>query len=190
MGAPGGPELVVLVDDRGRQIGTAPKSTVHTGSTPLHRAFSCYLFGPAGDLLLTRRSSTKQTFPGLWTNSVCGHPSPGESDLAAIDRRVGDEVDLRAEQVRVALPHFRYRAVSGGVVENEICPVYLGRTSGQVRCDPAEVEDHDWCSWPDFLGRLSAEPARFSPWCILQAAQLEESGVVRAYLCDPRPPGT
>ena len=61
-------ELVVLLDDQGRPIGTAPKATVHTATTPLHRAFSCYLFSPTGELLLTRRATLKHTFPGLWTN--------------------------------------------------------------------------------------------------------------------------
>jgi isopentenyl-diphosphate delta-isomerase len=36
-----GEELVVLVDEGGKEIGTAAK--VHHEATPLHRAFSCYL---------------------------------------------------------------------------------------------------------------------------------------------------
>src|SRR4028118_1741860 len=76
-------ELIVLVDDTGEPIGTLPKPLVHHGETPLHRAFSAYLFSDDGRLLVTRRAADKQTFPGMWTNTVCGHPGPGEADAAA-----------------------------------------------------------------------------------------------------------
>ncbi|MFL6097438.1 MAG: NUDIX domain-containing protein, partial [Blastococcus sp.] len=66
-------ELIVLVDDEGRAIGSMPKPLVHHGETPLHRAFSAYLFDDSGRLLVTRRALGKQTFPGMWTNTVCGH---------------------------------------------------------------------------------------------------------------------
>ena len=74
---------------RGAAIGTMPKPLVHHGETPLHRAFSAYLFDDAGRLLVTRRAAGKQTFPGMWTNTVCGHPGPGEDDADAIARRPG-----------------------------------------------------------------------------------------------------
>lgn len=179
------PELVVLLDDAGNAIGTAPKATVHTADTPLHRAFSGYLFDPAGRLLLTRRAGAKLTFPGVWSNSVCGHPGPGEPDHAALRRRANGELGLPVHQIVSALPDFRYRAESGGVVENEICPVYLARTDGEPRADPAEVEDYAWCAWSVFLEELATEPDRFSPWCRIQAAQLRLGGEVAAYLRAP-----
>ena len=180
---PGGPvELVVLLDEQGRVIGSAPKATVHTAATPLHRAFSCYLFGPDGRLLVTRRAAGKRTFPGVWTNSVCGHPAPGEVDPAAIARRTGQELRLTAEQVTVALPAFRYRAASDGVVENEICPVYLAQVDGDPDPDPAEVQDWAWTPWDAFRQQVLAEPGRFSPWSRLQADQLHAAGAVPDYL--------
>lgn len=174
----------MLLDDEGRSIGTAPKATVHTASTPLHRAFSCYLFSPTGQLLLTRRADLKRTFPGLWTNSVCGHPAPSERDAAAIRRRTRQELQLPVTQLTVALLDFRYRASSGGILENEICPVYLGRTSGPPDPDPAEVGAHRWVAWPTFLRALGADPAAFSPWSALQAPELHLSGVIETYLTD------
>src|ERR687890_188112 len=123
-------ELIVLVDDDGRSIGTMPKPLVHHGETPLHRAFSAYLFDDEGRLLITRRAVRKATFPGMWTNTVCGHPGPGEDDAAAIARRAAFELGVQVDQLRPALPGYRYRAEFRGVVENEICPVYLGRFTG------------------------------------------------------------
>ena len=103
---------------------------MHHGETPLHRAFSAYLFDDAGRLLVTRRAEDKATFPGMWTNTVCGHPGPDEDDGAAIARRADFELGLGVGDLRPALPGYRYRAEFRGVVENEICPVYVGRFTG------------------------------------------------------------
>jgi isopentenyl-diphosphate delta-isomerase len=177
-------ELVVLLDDDGTAIGTAPKATVHTADTPLHRAFSCYVFDGDGRLLVTQRAAAKRTFPGVWTNTVCGHPAPGEDDESAITRRARDELGLAVCEVTVALPRFRYRAEAGGIVENEICPVYLARTTGEPARDPAEVDDHRWTTWAGFLAELAADGAGevWSPWCRLQAVELDATGAVPRYL--------
>lgn len=71
-------ELVVLADEFGKPSGTAVKSEVHTTDTPLHFAFSCYVRNNKGDLLITRRALSKKTWPGVWTNSACGHLMPGK----------------------------------------------------------------------------------------------------------------
>ncbi len=175
-------ELVVLLDDTGQEIGTAPKSTVHGANTPLHRAFSCYLFAPDDRLLLTRRASTKPTFPGFWTNSVCGHPGPGEDDLSAISRRARLEIGISVTDLHPAIPDFRYRAESGGIVENEICPVYLARTTDDPDPAPDEVDAWTWCSWPEFLARLASDPDGFSPWCRAQAVRLHTDRSVETYV--------
>ena len=175
-------ELVVLLDEQGRQVGTAPKATVHTGDTPLHRAFSCYAFDPAGRLLLTRRAETKATFPGVWTNTVCGHPAPGEGDLDAVTRRARQELGVHVRRIQPALPTFRYRAESRGIVENEICPVYLATVDEQPRPDPAEVQQVRWTTWPQLLADLEDTPEQHSPWCRLQARQPDLHRAVQGYL--------
>lgn len=166
-------ELVVLLDEQGRAIGTTAKAGVHHTDTPLHLAFSCYLFDAAGRLLLTRRALSKPTWPGAWTNSVCGHPGPGESLADAVRRRVGDEVGVRAVGVTLMLPAFRYRAVMpDGVVENEMCPVFVATAEGEVDPDPTEVEDHRWVDWADFRRGVLDGSLEISPWCRDQVAEL------------------
>ena len=172
-------DLVVLLDDAGQSIGTAPKTDVHHGSTPLHLAFSCYLFDGAGRVLLTRRALHKGTFPGVWTNSFCGHPSPGETLDDAVVRRARQELGVTVEDLRCVLPDFRYRAVdAAGVLENEICPVFCGRALGPVTADPEEVMDCAWVPWDQLLAAAQFGWA-LSPWAMEQIPLLDTAGVGR-----------
>src|SRR5688500_9294501 len=173
-------ELIVLVDDDGRTIGTMPKPLVHHGETPLHRAFSAYLFDDSGRLLITRRAVDKATFPGMWTNTVCGHPGPGEDDAAAIARRAQFELGLGVADVRAALPGYRYRAEFRGVVENEICPVYLGRFTGTPEPEPSEVGEWARLDWAAFRERQETAGDAWSPCCGEQGRLSEGAGRVRA----------
>jgi isopentenyl-diphosphate delta-isomerase len=168
-------ELVVLLDEQGRAVGTADKRTVHHRDTPLHLAFSCYVFDDRGAVLVTRRALHKPTWPGAWTNSVCGHPGPGEDLREAVRRRARDELGLGLVDVRLALPAFRYRAVMpDGVVENEMCPVFTARTSDTVAPNPEEVDSFEWIDWAEFRAAVRAGEREVSPWCVDQVADLPE----------------
>ena len=100
-------EMVVLLDAEGARIGIAPKSSVHGADTRLHLAFSCHVFDPRGRLLVTRRALTKTAWPGVWTNSFCGHPAPGEELIAAVRRRAGHELGIALDGIDPVLPFFR-----------------------------------------------------------------------------------
>ena len=168
-------ELVVLVGEDGEALGTQDKATVHHRATPLHLAFSCYVFDDAGRVLVTQRALSKVTWPGVWTNSVCGHPAPGEDLAAAVRRRAADELGLEIADVRLVLPAFRYRAVmDNGVVENELCPVYVARTAGPAHLDPSEVEAAEWVPWARFRDEVRDGTRAVSPWCVTQVADLAE----------------
>ena len=166
-------ETVVLLTEDGEPVGTADKATVHTHDTPLHLAFSCHVLDADGMVLVTRRALTKKTWPGVWTNSVCGHPGPGESMEDAVRRRARDELGLELTDVRLVAPDFRYRATdASGIVENEICPVHTARAVGLPRPNPDEVMDHAWVE-PDALRRaIDAAPWAFSPWLVSSAVDL------------------
>jgi isopentenyl-diphosphate delta-isomerase len=171
-------EHVVLVDDAGAARGTADKRAVHDADTPLHLGFSCYVLEGAGRVLVTRRALDKATFPGVWTNTVCGHPALGERVEEAVCRRAADELGLTLVDVRLVLPDFRYRAVMGGVVENELCPVLVARAAdpGAVRLAADEVEDAAWVAWPEFARSVLAGEREVSPWCAEQVPLLDALG--------------
>ena len=170
-------EQVVLVDADGTPIGTMDKSRVHTANTPLHLAFSCYAFDSEGRMLLTRRSLHKRTWPGVWTNTCCGHPAPGENPEDAIRRRMRHELGVEAETLRLVLPDFRYRAVApDGIVENEVCPVYFAQLGSDPRPAPDEVMQWRWIEFADFLHAADTVPFVLSPWSVLQARALRGVG--------------
>lgn len=181
-------DQVVLLDERFQPIGTAARTEVHTSDTPLHRAFSIYLFDEHGRLLITRRALSKLTWPGVWTNSCCGHPRPAETDESAVRRRVREELGLEIGQIESVLPEFAYTARdASGLVENEFCPVYRGTVRSEPQPDPDEVMDWAWIDWPDFAAACRATPQVYSPWSVRQVAEMvdREGGTE-----GPRPAGS
>ncbi|HWU47571.1 MAG TPA: isopentenyl-diphosphate Delta-isomerase [Humibacter sp.] len=166
-------EQVVLLADDGSPIGVADKATVHGTDTPLHLAFSCHVLDAAGRILVTRRALTKAAWPGVWTNSFCGHPGPGETIEDAVRRRAERELGIRLDDLRAALPDFRYRAVdAGGVVEHEVCPVFAAMTADEVRGAADEVAEWRWVDATMLLTAVEAAPWAFSPWLTLQLPAL------------------
>lgn len=164
---------VVLLDDEGVMIGTAAKAEVHHQETPLHLAFSAYVFNERGELLVTRRASTKRTWPNVWTNSCCGHPEPGEALPDAVRRRLREELGLPARSIDLVLPRFRYQArMPNGVMENELCPVYRVYVDHEPVLEPAEVSAAWWVPWLTFATAVRQGAWRVSPWCFEQVREL------------------
>ncbi len=167
----------MLVDESGTPTGTADKSVIHDGDTPLHLAFSCHVFAPDGRVLVTRRALGKRTFPGIWTNSFCGHPAPGEALPDAVRRRAARELGLELGSLEPALPDFRYRAVdASGIVENEICPVFTAVVDVDPEPAPDEVAEWAWIRPVALRAAVDATPFAFSPWLALQLEEWSEFG--------------
>lgn len=170
-------ELVVLLDSDGTAIGTANKAAVHTAYTPLHLAFSCWVVR-GREILLTRRALSKITWPGVWTNSFCGHPTPGEPTADAVKRRAAFELGLSLLDVELVVPDFSYCAVdSSGIVENELCPVYVATVSTAATIDadlqpnPDEIDSFFWAPAEAIARAVEATPQVFSPWMVKELAQ-------------------
>ncbi|MFP5346303.1 MAG: isopentenyl-diphosphate Delta-isomerase [Actinomycetes bacterium] len=173
----GAVEQVVLLGDDAQPVGVADKATVHGTDTPLHLAFSCYISDSSGRVLVTRRALAKKTWPGVWTNACCGHPGPGERIEDAVRRRARQELGLELGDVVPVLPEFRYRATdAGGVVENEVCPVFAAPADGTVDPDGSEVEEYAWAAWDDLVATSRTAPWALSPWSVLQLEALATQG--------------
>lgn len=192
-------ELVRLLDEQGNEIGTADKALVHTTDTPLHLAFSCHLFDAQGRTLLTRRALSKLTWPGVWTNSFCGHPAPGESFQEAIIRRAAVELNITVTNIEPALPDFQYRAVdASGIVENEVCPVFTAVFDGVLPTDDADNAgagaDAEAGSAADNAGAAATDadaaaiapnPAEVCDWAWAEVVDVEEAVAATPFAFSP-----
>lgn len=169
-------DWVVLVDRNDRKIGVMEKGKVHGKQTPLHRAFSVFLFNNKGELLVTRRATNKKTWGGVWTNSFCGHPAPGETRIRAIHRRGKEELRIKIYDLR-KISNYRYRFEKDGIVENEICPVYIGHVgAGILQPNKQEVEDWKWMEWAEFKKELKNDKTDvWSPWCKEEAELVQKA---------------
>lgn len=174
-------EIVVLVDEQNNSVGTADKGSVHTTDTPLHRAFSLFLFNSKHQILLTKRAASKKTFPGVWTNTVCGHVLPDETTVDAAKRRLNHELGIMNKDVRDLreVAPYRYRfADKNGIVENEICPIVVGYFDGDPNPSLNEVDDWKWIDWKEFLYEIKNNPDPYSPWCCEEAHLLDKKQLV------------
>jgi len=177
-------EEIVLLDRAGSPIGSAPKLASHHSDTPLHLGFSCYVFNSDGQFLLTQRAKTKRVWPGVWTNSVCGHPAPGESVEDAIRRRLKYELGIQeVKKLELILQDYRYKTPPfKGIVENEVCPVYAAVFDGEPVPNPEEVESYKWLSWDKVMGGITQDSTKYSYWFKDQVAQLQKSSLFKKYL--------
>jgi isopentenyl-diphosphate delta-isomerase len=182
-------EQVVLVNQLNEVLGERPKSEVHSAKTPLHRGFSVFVFARDGRLLVQRRSEQKQTWPLAWSNSCCGHPNLGESDVDAARRRLKAELSLTVDQIDVLLPDYRYCCVRDGIMENELCPVLVATTEHEPVPNPKEVAEIRWVSWPVFLAETERVDTEFSEWCVEEARLLQQHERFLEFLagCSDRP---
>ena len=176
-------ELIVLVNERGEPTGEAEKWSSHHADTPLHLAFSCYVFDADGAFLTTRRALTKKVWPGVWSNTVCGHPAPGESFSDAIARRLDFELGMTATDIEAVLPDHIYRAPAfDGIVEYEFCPVFVARQASDPRPNPVEVDAVTLMDWDAFVRAAREDDDDvYSWWCKNQLRELVGHPLIGRY---------
>jgi isopentenyl-diphosphate delta-isomerase len=154
-------EQIVFVDEDGTATGeTGPKLASHTATTKLHLAFSCYIFNPkTKHFLLTQRAHVKKVWPDVWTNSVCGHPMPGEAIEAAIRRRAEYELGIEElDDLQCLLPKYVYKTPPyNGIIEHEFCPIYIALTDQEPAPNPQEVDAFKWITWEEYGDLLEAD---------------------------------
>ena len=172
---------VVLVDENNKELGVMDKIKVHTDSTPLHRGLSVFLFNSKNELLLQQRAVSKLTFPGVWSNSCCGHPQPGEKEIEAARRHMESELGIKEADIHLVLPDFRYTAEMNGIMENELCPVFVAFSDEQITANPKEVESIKWIGWDVFLEQIKSNAGYYSKWSKEEALLLEKSPEFNQY---------
>jgi isopentenyl-diphosphate delta-isomerase len=159
-------------------LGVAPKLDAHLDGR-LHRAVSVVLFDDSGRLLLQRRAPGKYHSGGLWSNTCCGHPRPGETTNDAAQRRLSDELGID-DCVLKGVGEFLYFArLEGGLVEHELDHVLIGRWNGLAAPDPSEVAETRWIERDDLMNELETRPTEYTAWLrqVVQHACRHEGGL-------------
>jgi isopentenyl-diphosphate delta-isomerase len=155
-------ESLILVDEHNRAVGTAGKDAVHRAGL-LHRAFSIFLVDSERRIVLQQRHPRKYHSGGLWANSCCGHPRPGERTIAAAARRLDEELGVTSA---LAFGFYaRYQCqLDNGMKENEFVYVYFGPLAAHLRPDPAEISAVDFLTVAEIGRRIKREPAAHTCW--------------------------
>lgn len=159
-------ERVILVDEQDREVGTDTKLAVHT-TGKLHRAISVFVFDDEDNLLLQRRAETKHHSAGLWSNTCCSHPRPGENSQQAAHRRLREEMGVECPLHHVL--SFVYRTnLENGLIEHEYDHVFVGRIDGRRGGTPApnpdEVAERRWLPVAVASEQCAAHPERYTAW--------------------------
>ncbi|MFJ1736759.1 isopentenyl-diphosphate Delta-isomerase [Streptomyces sp. NPDC088254] len=164
--------LLELVDADGLTVGTAEKLAAHQPPGQLHRAFSVFLFDERGRLLLQQRALGKYHSPGVWSNTCCGHPYPGEAPFAAAARRTFEELGVSPSLMAEAgTVRYNHPDPASGLVEQEYNHLFVGLVQSRLRPDPEEVGDTAYVT-PSELAERHAKDT-FSAWfmTVLDAAR-------------------
>lgn len=156
------PEEVILVDSADRENGTMEKLAAHQEGR-LHRAISVFIFNSQGELLLQRRAEGKYHSSGLWTNTCCSHPRPGEETADAASRRLKEEMGISAPLEK--LYAFIYKAPVGNeLCEHEYDHVFFGKSDAVPQPDPAEAMEWKWAAVADIAAEMDASPSSYTIW--------------------------
>lgn len=153
---------VILVDEQDRQIGTAEKLAAHQ-SGALHRAFSLFVFNSRGELLIQKRAAGKYHSGGLWSNTCCSHPRPGEQVIGAVHQRLQEEMGFDCPVRPVDAITYR-TAFDNGLIEHEFDHLLVGEWDGRPAVNPAEAEDWRWIDPPSLTADMARRPDAYTFW--------------------------
>jgi len=171
-------EEVVLVNEKDEAVGTMEKMAAHEQAA-LHRAFSVFVFNRKGDLLMQQRALSKYHSGGLWTNTCCSHPRPGEHVADAANRRLQEEMGFTTSLTKAF--DFTYKAAfDNGLTEHEFDHVFTGIYEGPIHFNPNEVASYAFMTEKELEEQIQETPARFTAWFHIAYPKL------KAWMADPQ----
>ena len=155
-------EKVILVDENDNSIGEMEKMEAHEKAL-LHRAFSVFIFNNNHELMLQQRAFSKYHSPGLWTNTCCSHPRPGENTESAAHRRLVEEMGFDCEINKIF--DFIYKAkLDQGLTEHEFDHVFAGTFNSNPKINHYEVESWKWMHMDDIASDMKLDPEKYTVW--------------------------
>ncbi|MBA5791252.1 isopentenyl-diphosphate Delta-isomerase [Flavobacterium sp. xlx-214] len=155
-------EQVVLVNEKDEPIGLMPKMQAHQEAL-LHRAFSVFILNDKNEVMLQQRAAHKYHSPMLWTNTCCSHQRDGESNIAAGQRRLQEEMGFSVPLKE--LFSFIYKApFDNGLTEHEYDHVLVGYSNNAPEINLDEVASWKWMSIESIKEDMKKQPAVYTEW--------------------------
>jgi isopentenyl-diphosphate delta-isomerase len=157
--------MVVLVDKNDQSIGTMEKLEAHELGL-LHRAFSVFIINDKKEILLQKRAISKYHSGGLWTNSCCSHPLPGEDVLDAGIRRTKEEIGIHLSKESIFKSGFLlYKSVyDNGLTEHEYDHILIAKTNNKPILNVDEAEAFEYVNYASIKERIASSPDSFTSW--------------------------
>jgi isopentenyl-diphosphate Delta-isomerase len=165
-------ELVVLVDENDNEIGVEEKINAHRKGL-LHRAFSIFVFNSKNELLLQKRAADKYHSGGLWSNTCCSHPRPGENLKDAAHRRLQEEMGFDCS-LREVFSFLYKKSFDNGLTEHELDHVFFGKFDGIPKINNQEVDDYKLINFSDLRKDVKNNPSQYSFWFRLVLGKVAE----------------
>ncbi len=155
---------IILVNEKDQEIGQKEKMQAHIDGD-LHRALSIQLYNSKGELLIHKRASSKYHCGGLWTNTCCSHPSPGEITIDAAVRRLFEELGYKQIDIKEKFSFYYKKKFENGLTEHEFDHVFTGYTDlNPPEIDTEEIEDYKWISIIELKKDMQKNPSKYTIW--------------------------
>lgn len=153
---------VILVNENDQAIGTMEKMMAHQ-EAKLHRAISVFICNTKGEWLLQKRALHKYHSGGLWTNTCCSHPYPGESDIDAATRRLNEEMGMYSD-VKELFSFIYKEKLDNELTEHELDHVFIGVTDALPTINEEEVAEYKYVSIDLLKKDIELNPQNYTVW--------------------------
>lgn len=161
-----------MVDMDDNPVGEMEKMEAHLKGS-LHRALSVLIFNSKGEILLQQRAFSKYHTPGLWSNTCCSHPRPGEDSLDAATRRLQEEMGF-VVQLNKSFD-FIYKAdFENDLIEHEFDHVFFGTFDGDPHINLEEANNFKWIKPMELREDMRSLPERYTVWFRIIIKKMEE----------------
>ncbi|MCP4366819.1 MAG: isopentenyl-diphosphate Delta-isomerase [Deltaproteobacteria bacterium] len=155
-------DLVILVDKKDSVCGSMEKYEAHMKGK-LHRAFSVFVINDNRQILLQKRAVKKYHSAGLWSNTCCSHPKPGEDINLAAKRRLMEEMGFDCRLSKQF--SFIYKAtLNNQLTEHEFDHIFFGRYNKDPCPNPSEVAEWKWMDIQMVSNDLKKNKTTYTYW--------------------------
>jgi len=149
-------EMFDVVDQDDRVLFQSLRSVVHANHW-LHRAVHIFVFNSRGELLIHRRSATKDEAPLKYTSSASGHLSAGEDYATAAVRELEEELGLQAQVEFLGI-----FPANGPETSYEHSGLYRAVTDDTPTFDPGEILSGEFRTLDEITAMVERDPDDFT----------------------------